>query len=341
MAAATSSAELWAGVDRLIDSTASLDDLAAHRLHLLALHRRREQGAPVPPELAASGRAAAAATLLVPHVLRRVREAYDGPILLMKGAAVATYYPDPALRPFRDLDILVDDATRAQRSLIEAGFEPVGEDGDDYFARLHHLRPVMHPALPLLIEVHRRPEWPKWCSPPRKDALLASGVDGTLGVRGIMVPPPAEHALLLAGHSWSTAPLRRLLDLVDVAALTDGLPREEVDALAAEWGVEGLWSMVARAVDVILLGRDDALPRWARNVTAVRERTVLENHVARIVSPFSIFPAGRACTMAARALAEELRPADGETRRAKSGRALRALPNALAAVSDHDAEARR
>ena len=42
-------------------------------------------------------------------------------MVLMKGLEVGAYYPDPGLRPFRDLDLLVDDAERAQQALIEAG----------------------------------------------------------------------------------------------------------------------------------------------------------------------------------------------------------------------------
>ena len=59
-------------------------------------------------------------------VLEKARDAYDGRMLLMKGPEVASRYPNPADRPFRDLDILVDDPQSAQQSLIKAGFIEAG-----------------------------------------------------------------------------------------------------------------------------------------------------------------------------------------------------------------------
>ena len=123
----------------------------------------------------------------------------------MKGAEVALSYPDAALRPYRDVDILVDDPPTVQRSLLAAGFEAVGEP-DAYYEGRHHLRPLISRDYPLLVEVHRRPEWPKWASPPPNDELFAAGEPSALGVDGILAPRPAAHALLVAAHSWAEVP---------------------------------------------------------------------------------------------------------------------------------------
>ena len=50
-------------------------------------------------------------------------------LILMKGPEAAARYPDPALRPFCDLDFLVDDPAAAHRALMAAGFVEVGDAG--------------------------------------------------------------------------------------------------------------------------------------------------------------------------------------------------------------------
>ena len=96
-------------------------------MELIAARAWRRQGRPVPDELRLDERIAAIRTLGVPVLLRRIRAAYDGTLILMKGPEAAARYPDPALRPFCDLDFLVDDPAAAHRALMAAGFVEVGE----------------------------------------------------------------------------------------------------------------------------------------------------------------------------------------------------------------------
>ena len=91
----------------------------------------------------------------------------------MKGPEVALRYPGPALRGFRDLDLLVPDAPAVQRELLAAGFEPVGLP--EKYAAIHHLRPLAYPGLPLLVEVHDRPKWPEHLRTPAKDGAARGG----------------------------------------------------------------------------------------------------------------------------------------------------------------------
>ena len=65
--------------------------------------------------------------MAAPALLERIRTATEGPLLLVKGPEVARLYPDPALRCFRDLDILVPDAPATQRQLLAAGFQETGD----------------------------------------------------------------------------------------------------------------------------------------------------------------------------------------------------------------------
>ena len=114
------------------------------------------------------------------HLLQRVRAGDDGRIVLMKGLEVGAHYPDSALRPFRDLDLLVDDADLAQQELIEAGFEPTGDER--LYVGIHHLRPLRWPGLPLVIEIHDRPKWLDWQAPPPTAELLNAAVPSRAGL---------------------------------------------------------------------------------------------------------------------------------------------------------------
>jgi hypothetical protein len=141
----------WESVDGLIDSSPGLADLRAHRLHLLAARRWRARGLPIPDELRSDEHSAALVSLGVPFVLARIRDACDGPLVLFKGYELALRYPDPALRPYTDIDLLVEDPVAASRALRAAGFEPAGYE-DVHYDELHHVRPLLLPELPLLVE---------------------------------------------------------------------------------------------------------------------------------------------------------------------------------------------
>lgn len=329
---------MWDGVDRLVDRAPGLADLRSHQLELFAARRWRALGLPVPPELVEEERLAAVVVLTAPILLERARAAYDGPMLLMKGPEVASRYPDPALRLFKDLDLLVDDVEAAQRALLAAGFRAVGDPA--LYEGIHHLRPLAFPGLPLTVELHSRPKWIEGLEPPPSTELfgLASGAEA--GVDGVLALPPAHHALVLAAHSWGHEPLRRMRDLVDVAAVAQGLDRDELRGLAAAWRMERAWTTTIGAADALFLGGSPpwAVRVWARNLAKVRERTVLENHLARWLSDFWALPAQDAVRALGSTFAGEVRPAPGEGWGAKLSRSARAVRNALLRRSEHERE---
>ena len=223
--------DLWDAVDALIDRAPRISDLTFHRLHLLAARRYRQWGRLVPKDVSAAERDGALLSLVVPLVLQQVRNAYDRTIVLMKGPEVAMRYPDPTLRPFRDLDLLVPDAAEAQAALLAAGF--VTALSPEPYVDIHHLQPLQWPGAPLLVEVHDRPKWPAGLPAPSRAELLASAIPGSTGVAGVMALPPELHAMVVAAHSWAHAPLARLGHLVDLAAVTAGLDRRSLDRTAA------------------------------------------------------------------------------------------------------------
>jgi Uncharacterised nucleotidyltransferase len=328
---------LWAGVDRLIGRAPELADLQSHRVEPLAARRLRAQGRPVPPELIAEERAAAVSLLVAPLLLERVRAAYGGPMLLVKGPEAAARYPDPSLRAFKDLDLLVPDADAAQAALLASGFEPIGDPA--LYVGIHHLRPLAAPGFPLSVEIHSRPKWPAQRTPTTTEELLAAAVPSSVGVDGVLAPSPQHHALLLAAHSWAHEPLRRLRDLVDVAAALQGLDRDEVRRLAGAWGIARLWKTTEASIDAIFLGRPKpwALRLWAQNLPRVRERTVLENHAERLLSNFWALSTPEAARALDAILLGEVQPKPGETWGTKLARSRRALRNARRRRSEHHA----
>lgn len=333
-----SDAYIWEAVDRLVDRAPSLSDLRNHGIDLFAARRWRALGRSVPPVLVEEERRVAALTLGAPTVLRQAREAYEGTILLLKGPEVASRYPDQALRRFRDLDLLVDDAERAYKALLAAGFEPVGDPA--LYVDIHHLRPLWRPGLPVPIELHSRPKWIDDVPAPTARDLFAVAVESRAGVGGVLTLPPAHHAVTLAAHSWAHEPLRRLRDVIDIAAMVAEGDRAEADAVARTWGVERLWTTTVRAIDAVL--HDGPQPWmlrvWARNLPRARERTVLESHLERWLSNFAVLPTGRALRELSSVIRDEIRPEAGETWAQKLARTRTAFRNAYVRRSEHDEE---
>src|SRR5436305_881331 len=96
-------------IERLVETAPSLEALRKHRLHLAAARLWRSRGRKVPADFVADERAAAVRAMLAGRILGKVRSAYGGDLMLLKGPEVAAHYPAPSDRPFRDLDLLAED----------------------------------------------------------------------------------------------------------------------------------------------------------------------------------------------------------------------------------------
>jgi hypothetical protein len=324
---------LWEGVDRLIDRAPSRVGLRAHRMQLLAAQRWRALGRPVPEDVLREERSAALRVMTAPVVLERVRAACDGPLILLKGLEVASHYPDPVLRPFIDIDLLVPDAETVQQALVASGFKPMPPAAH---VAAYHLAPLFLPDLPLRVEIHRKPRWIDTIEGPARE-LFSLAVDSRTGVAGVHALPAAHHSMILAAHSWAHEPLRRALDLVDIAVLCQGQDEQELRTLARSYELDRVWRATEAACRALL----DEGPRpwsmrlWARNLAELRERTVVEFHLARWLSDFWAVPPRSALLGLGSALAEEVLPAPGETWKSKVARARLALQNAAVARSEH------
>jgi hypothetical protein len=329
---------IWSSVDRLIDRTDDLRRLRAHRLELLALRRWRTLGRPLPNRLLKEERAATARLLAARAVLARVRAVYDGPMATYKGLSAAAVYPDPATRPFGDIDVLVPVAEEVQQILLAAGCIEVGDP--EIFQDIHHLRPLMWPSLPVPIEIHDRPKWPDDLPGPSAADVLAAAGEGDWGeVVGVPTLPRKYHAVLLAAHAWAHEPLRRVLDLVEVAAMADGIDRGDLQETADAFGLGRIWKVtIVAAEDLLFDGSPSSRPLrlWARHLPAVRERTVAEAHLEHWLSGFWSLPPSAATRKLGRVLAREVHPAWDESWRSKLSRTERALRRAFVARSRHE-----
>ena len=276
---------LWQRVDAIVERAHSLEQLRVHGVQLIAARNWRSSGQELPAELCSEERRAAMVTLAAPVALSRARAAYDGALVLMKGPEIAARYPERTMRPFIDLDLLADDVDAASRALLGCGFVEVGDPAK--YRGLHHARPLAWPGLPLAIELHRDVNHPQWMSPPAKAALLELTQPSATGVAGLLAPVPAAHALLLCMHGWAHEPLRRLLDLIDIAVVLGEEDRRLADVLARRWEMTRVWRMTLEAVDSLLYGHGRALALrvWGRHLASVRERTVLETHIAGWAGP--------------------------------------------------------
>jgi Uncharacterised nucleotidyltransferase len=324
----------WARVGALADRAPGLSALRHHKLQLLAAGRMRARGEAVPSGLVEDERRAALLALTAPAVLRRVRAACDGPLVLFKGLEVASRWPQPQWRPSGDIDLLVLDAPAVQSALLAAGFvEAAGPDPDTY-DELHHCCPLVLPGLPITVEVHRQPHW---CDehPPAVAEIVAAAQPSAVGIAGVLAPRPDHHAVLLAAHAWAHEPLDRIGQLADVAALLAACDRAAAGRVADAWGVGRVWRATVEAVDQILMENPRRVPIWKRHLLDARERTVLEDHATRLVAPIAAAPRSRAPLAFLGATRDILRPAMDEAWPAKVGRSVQAVRHAAWTRQQH------
>jgi Uncharacterised nucleotidyltransferase len=327
---------MWARLAELVGRTSSTQALRAHGLHLFAARQWRVAGRRVPADLREDERQAAMLAMAAPLLLERVRSVYRGRLLLMKGPEAAACYPDPNTRCYRDLDLLVDDPPALQRALVASGFMEGGHR--QTYEDAQHLRPLAWPGLPLVVEVHRRPNCPPWLRPPPVDELMGLAVTSATGINGLLAPAPAAHALLLAAHSWAHRPLGRLRDLVDVAAVLSHTDRELALELACRWGWEGMWGTTLAAADAILA--DARRPLWlrlcGRHLQLVRDRTVFEDHLLRVAAPVCAMPRWRVPRSMSVGLAEVASRSAEESWAEKLHRSRLAIAHAFMDKSTHE-----
>lgn len=327
---------LWSRVDSILDRLPPQHALV-HGLGPLAARRLRSRGRPVPPALAKDEKGARLAGMVAPRVLEQARRGYEGPLLVLKGPEIASRYPDKT-RLFTDLDLLVPNAREARATLLGHGFDEVEDPTNQYGVLKHHLTPVKLGELPLVIELHSNPKWPRRLPEPDPAELFETAVPASTGVEGLQAPDPARHALLVAAHGWAHGALRSARDLLDITLLAAEADRAEIAEIAAAWGIGRLWASTIAAADWVF-GTAEVAPRslrlFARHLLELREATVLENHFERWVSSFWALPPAPAAKRSLFEIARDFQRDErgGESRRAKAARVARSVRHAFASAS--------
>lgn len=327
--------DLWARIDEIVARAPDLSAARRHRIHLLAAHQQRLAGVALDPDLRAAKRDAAMKALAVPYVLARLRKAGDAPLVVMKGPEAAASYPVPATRPFKDLDVMTTDPEGIQATLVAEGFTEL--EGPDYPPTAYHLRPLVCPGVPLVIELHREPHFFEGLPVPALEDLLPLTIPSATRAPGILGLEPSAHAVLLAVHAWAHGALQRLGPLIDVAAVLADGDRAQADRVAADWGCLRVWRSTISAIDALLGDRPTslALRTWARHLADSREPTVFETHVARVAGQACGLPRNRSVRGVASELYKVARPYGDETWTQKLLRSRRAAGHALKPLSEY------
>jgi len=181
-------------------------------------------------------------------------------VLVAKGAAVGAFYPDPALRPFGDLDLLVPQvqAKQAEEALHRLGYScsmPKAWWSD----HLHHLPPMVRDEGSLAIEVHWRLDHEDMAGRLPAEDLWARAVSWSVEGQPALRLDAVDMALHLCLHAVVQHRARLgLRPLCDLAQVTDGWEQERWDALVRRTEGYGLARPVYLMLVMLeqLLGRD-------------------------------------------------------------------------------------
>jgi hypothetical protein len=97
------------------------------------------------------------------------------PPTLLKGISVREQiYPEPHLRPMRDIDFLLepDAIPVVESALFEMGYRQTADSSPGFYEAHHHTRPFFHPQKGVWVEIHRAlaPAW----SPVGSDKAFSS-----------------------------------------------------------------------------------------------------------------------------------------------------------------------
>ena len=149
-------------------------------------------------------------------------------MLLIKGIALANLvYSDPALRPMRDIDLLVrvEDATRAEKVLFSLGY--VHEEREDIPNDYYHLRPLvrMIDGLSINIELHRglfpsHPDYPNWSFDQLKERARQMAV-GAVNAQTLCLEDMLQHVYLHGFRAPLTYEPFRYIHVADLVTIVE------------------------------------------------------------------------------------------------------------------------
>jgi len=131
------------------------------------------------------------------------------PPTLLKGISVGgQFYPEPHLRPMRDIDFLVekDDLPTVESALRQLGYRQESTLSREFYETHHHTTPFRHPQTGVWVEVHRGlcPGWSPVATDPCFSLEHVSAERRSSEFRGYAVNRLSEElqVLYLASH-WA------------------------------------------------------------------------------------------------------------------------------------------
>lgn len=179
--------------------------------------------------------------------------------VVLKGPVLAHHaYPDPAWRPFSDLDVLVP-APRMDElldGLADHGYRRPRPDPTPGFAsRVAKATVVRHPS-GLLVDVHRTLAAGPAGARVDVDAIIGASGHVDVGCARVRAPAWPHHLVQVALHAAvgdGLSRLRSIRDVAQVAALAgEGSSGEATIATARRWGVERYLAAALRAAEAEL-----------------------------------------------------------------------------------------
>jgi hypothetical protein len=254
----------------------------------LIMHAVRDNAFPVTPaqrsEVAAAGRQDAAWMLLLERSLVSVSELFRRRGIdhrILKGPAVAhTVYPDPSLRSFADIDLLVrgeqfDDAIHTLTS--EGGCRRNQEPRSGFVRRFGKSVAVAMPDQST-IDLHRTLAPGPYGFRIALDVLFRSGTPFTVAGRRLIGLGPEERFLHACYHAVLGDAPPRLVPLRDVVQ-SAAAPDFDIDRalrLASEWRALVIVAAAVSWAWNVFSMKETALSSWASQyVPAASERRIL------------------------------------------------------------------
>jgi hypothetical protein len=249
-----------------------LDQIVRHRLAGLALAAARADGVSLDEATDshlqwtrnADSMRSLAVEAAAPHVIEKLQEA-GVPSVITKGPGIARAYPLPALRPFRDIDLLVppDRFGVAKRVLGELGFHslPERERPRPYFHRYCREAINLYREGEVSIDLHHR--IPPWIWGRRLSFRSVRQRSEELRLPGgpVRIADPIHNLLIASLHLISDGgrPGQTLLIWRDLVALAGVCQPEEAAKEARRQGLDWCLALVLRE-----------LPEFARPTELLR-----------------------------------------------------------------------
>ena len=183
--------------------------------------------------------------------------AAEVPAVVVKGAALGAYYPDQALRPYSDIDIMVLDAQLdvAEEALSSLGYKRFASEGW-WLDHLHHLPPMVSEGEGLRVELHWGLDYQEGAGRLPADDLWARAVPWTVHGEPALRLDEVDAALHLCRHAVVQHRVYGAFRyLCDLAQLTEGWGQGEWEVL----GRRALDYGLARPVYLMLVLAEQAL----------------------------------------------------------------------------------